>query len=173
MWCCKLIQRSKYNKLQLFFYNITQWRIKFPITFQQFLAKDNLCWEMPSAFAAYLQLYADMFRVLLECKVTTGTWQKQVVISWHHHANAARWFSSLIFCSGVPPPEKVKNYSLHWAYIDLFFPKDSIQPGFGQKLLWEEPTAWAKTSRSLKLFNRPLYHFSNGWCAFCIFITQA
>lgn len=103
----------------------------------------------------------------LVSKVTTiWTWQMQVGISRHHQANAARWFTSLIFLFwGAFSIKSKKNYSLHWVYIDLFFPKESAQPDFGQKLLWEEPRVWAKTSRSFKLFKQAVIpFFKRGVC---------
>ena len=112
--------------------NGIQWRIGQFIgpkqfIFQQSLTRDDLCWEMPHASTAYWWLYANM-SVVLTIWTLFGR-KKQVVILCPHCPNTT-WFSSFIFF-WVPSPGKVKkknnnkkNTSLHWAYIDYFFPED-------------------------------------------------
>lgn len=93
---------------------------------QQSLPKDDLCYrEMPHASTAYWWLYANL-SVVLTIWTLLGR-KKQVVILCPHCPNAT-WFSSFIFF-WVPSPGKVKKKkqkttSLHWAYIDYFFPED-------------------------------------------------
>ena len=81
----KLMQRSKCcSTPHLLFYNRIQWRIGQFICpkqfiFQQFLARDDLCWETPCASTAYWWLYANTSVVLAiwtlaeRCKLSYST----------------------------------------------------------------------------------------------------
>lgn len=71
-----------------------------------------------------------------------------------------------LFFSKIPAPEKVKKYSLHWAYIDLSsqktlsslaFDRNPSKSGQGPKLKLSDPSSH---------LSGPIMPSQNVWCAF-------